>query len=138
MVEKRDAELKDREAYISQLEQTLRTSHMTPSRQTSASPLVTPGEAPVAANIPLPLSPTVPRLEVEDEDADLKTSEPIRKMDLSPSSSQRFTALKESLAAVQKDGSVDEGSQACVDDLLKCVSPNLLNQVLTSGKGRWR
>jgi hypothetical protein len=80
VVEKRDEELKDREAYIRQLEESLRSQHLVPSRKKSAKtlkPAAKPATAhlangitpsPLARNIPLPESPAVLTVDIRDED----------------------------------------------------------------------
>ena len=121
MVEKRDEELKDREAYIRQLEETLRQQHIVPSRIPSAKTFINPPTSAsilafdpdaAPADVPLPVSPAIPRVELEFED-----DEPVT--ELSPSSTQRFNDLKHTLAVLDKDQAPDEETQARVDNLLR-------------------
>lgn len=119
MVEKRDEELKDREAYIRRLEEILRQQHIVLSRKpsaislkedTSSSPIITLPDA-LPSDIPLPVSP-LPGVELQVDDAGWTT-------EMSPSSTQRFIDLKNTLASLEKDQVPDEETQARVDNLLK-------------------
>ena len=130
-MEKRDEELKDREAYIRQLEETLRQQHIVPSRIPSANSLINPPASAsilafdpdaAPADVPLPVSPAIPRVELELDD------QPVT--ELSPSSTQRFNDLKHTLAVLDKDQAPDEETQARVDNLLRCAT--IFSIVLTS------
>jgi kinesin family protein 4/21/27 len=161
VVEKRDGELKDREAYIRQLEETLRLQHLIPSRKNSANSLklatkpasaqLANGRMPsaLAKNIPLPDSPVVLRVEIRDEDQDggdvlpaehtkerklderhndqkgdeaVEAVEAERVSEMSPSSSQRFNDLKNTLSALaslDQNHAPDQEVQERIDTLLR-------------------
>jgi hypothetical protein len=99
-----------------------------PSRKTSANPIGPSGAvintnnmlgiSPGPRNIPLPPSPAIPILEV-DEEYDEEHTRPIN--GLSPSSTQRFDDLKKTLGELE-DKAPDGESQAKVDVLLRSVS----------------
>ena len=184
VVEKRDEELKDREAYIRQLEETLRSQHLIPSRKNSANslkpaaiakpPSAQPANghtsSPLAQNIPLPESPAVltvelgeadpdrepdegdngvrdvehaidKRLEVKVEDAEAKSVAQVEGgSEMSPSSSQRFNDLKNTLSALaslDQSHTPDHEVQSRIDTLLRCATcycrKNLAD---TQGDGR--
>ena len=125
VVEKRDEELKDRETYIRQLEETLRqqSSHMTPSQQPSALCLRTTGssvnlrdKSPIPEIIPLPASPAVQEIEVQPEATTPQVS------GLSPSLAERFNDLQSSLAVFEGDSLPDAKAQVRIDTLLRYIN----------------
>ena len=122
VVDKRDDELKDREAYIRLLEEKLRLnqqdqSHLIPSRLDSANPNLNQnnslGLSPGPSTIPLPPSPAVPIVEIQSDD------DPSPVSNLSPSSTQRFNDLKKSLSVLDDVVKPTEESQVRIDVLLR-------------------
>lgn len=122
VVDKRDDELKDREAYIRLLEEKLRLNqqdqpHLIPSRLASANRNLIHTNSldlsPGPSTIPLPPSPAVPIVEIQSEDDTSPVS------NLSPSSTQRFNDLKKSLSVLDDVVKPTEESQVRIDVLLR-------------------
>ncbi|WWD17351.1 hypothetical protein CI109_101792 [Kwoniella shandongensis] len=142
IVEERDEELKDREAYIQQLEERLQGSHdVIPSRKTSAStnkqsstiekpktPRIKIDTRP--QEVPLPSSPQTPRklvVTLPDTDRAFVDADGLRPPEkgevevgrLSPKSEKRFTALKNSLNKLSENGEDIDETQMKVRELMK-------------------
>ena len=113
-MEERDEELRDREAYIRQLEDAVQHSHSFPSRKSSTgSTLVSRGSSLCPSDIPLPASPFTPALPIEAmEDFQQRASV----VDLSPQSSKRLSALKDSLSRLENGE-----TQSRVTELMQSV-----------------
>ncbi|GFZ44022.1 hypothetical protein JCM24511_01743 [Saitozyma sp. JCM 24511] len=129
IVEERDEELRDRETYIRQLEDSLRHTHTIPSRKTSAQSLHTltahPSSAslPRPSDIPLPPSPTTPAIALplpeEPETPRKGLLNPSSASLLSPVSTKRFDALRDSVGQLER-GDVDVlEAHGKVDDLMR-------------------
>jgi hypothetical protein len=113
-VNERDEDLRDREAYIKQLEQALNITHSLPSHKSSAQSLLLP------QTIPLPPSPTAPTsiLPTIMTAGGLPALEPVREVP-TPTSSEddRANALKQSLSKLEDGPKSDNLST--VHDLLR-------------------
>jgi hypothetical protein len=92
VVEKRDEELKDREAYIRRLEETLRQQHIVPSRKNSATPIL--------------LEPNITDITLDAEP-------------MSPASTNLLNNLQNTLAILERDPVPDEETRVRVDSLLR-------------------
>ena len=125
----RDDELREREAYIKQLENTLQDKqlHLSPSHKSSAQSLLLP------QMIPLPPSPTTPtpKLKVVDTSpTQLDSVEEIADTEEEDvEQRQRLSALKYSLSKLE-EGVVSD-SQVRVDDLMRSVLPRVFTKLRT-------
>ncbi|ORY34052.1 hypothetical protein BCR39DRAFT_556841 [Naematelia encephala] len=119
VVEERDEELKEREAYIRQLENTLRQTqtHLIPSRKSSAksliSDLLTPNPSPQPALIPLPPSPNAETFEVP------LLAKPILTTGLPPSSQKTCPPTKGSALLVEENSAHPDEIDPRIDNLTK-------------------
>lgn len=115
MVEERNEELKEREAFIRQLEETLRQSQSSSSRKSSTmSLIVTPETSPEPSSIPLPSSPYTAPLDTTE--ADPFGSSVFE--DISPRSANSYNDVAHPSTRTSRSDSAKNESR--VQELMRC------------------